>query len=379
MNFIHGYKKLNEGETKYYLEKIDSVKSNPYNFISEKFDSNNVVFVGEIHFRKQDPLFVGKLIAHLYATKKIKYFGWEFGAHEFQQLADSIVNAKEFDRGKAIFIMRNSYFAWNFEEYLQIFKTIWEINNKCINVNDRIKFLQLNSVYSEKNLKSQDTSIRNKYYRSMFDLVLPSIIDTAIMAKNEKILIYCGLHHAFTKFKTPLFLFLKPNGGLRAGENLLQKYPGRIYMTALSSAVPGKWTLLNNMFNREFDFVYPFSAVFNQLYEKYQQPFAVDANNSVFGEVKDYKSWYAFDKFNGLRLKEFCDGYIVLNSFEEVEPVELVNDWVNNEIELNEIKDNMPFEKANTIKNITKLDSIIAKETGRNSIKEWHQIKKPWN
>ena len=378
VNYIHGYKTLDKKEINNYLEQLDSTKSDPYHFIADKFDTHNVVFVGEFHWHKQDATFINKLISYLYSTKKIRYFGWEFGAHEFQLQADSVVNAKEFDRKKAISIMRNSYYSWNFEEYLQIFKTIWEINNKCAYEKDRMKFLQLNSVYIEKDFQSKDTSIRFKAYRSGFDIVLPSIIDTAIMAKNEKILIYCGIHHAFTKYKTPLFLFVKPND-LRAGANLFKKYHDKIYMTALGSAVPDKWTFINNLLGKGPGFVFPFSGIFNQLYDTYKKPFAVDANNGIFGDIKDYKSWYAYDKWNGLKLKDWCDGYIVLNSFEEVEPVTLINDWVTNDIELNEIKTTLTPQNASLIKDIPEFKKFIEKEeTGRSNIKRWHSIKKFW-
>ncbi len=332
-----------------------------------------------MHFRRQDVEFFNNLIPYLYHTKQIRKFGWEFGAMEFQNEVDSVVNANAFDRAKAIAIMRQSLYYWNFEEYLQVFKTIWEINSQCKNPEERIKFLQLNHTYVEKKFQSRDTAVSfPERVVKGFDRTLFNIVDTAVMQKNDKILIYCGLHHAFTRYRTP-FLFFKKNGDIRGGEYLYNKYPDKVYMASFCFPSPNKWFLLESAMSDGFPpFVYPFGGVFNQIYDKYQKPFAVDVSNPVFGNIKEYQSWYAFDALSGIQLKDFCDGYIVLNSFSEIEPVHYIEDWVTNEGDLSEVKNTLLPEYAATIKTKEDLLEYMQQQSGRVNIKQWHALPEFW-
>src|SRR5204862_1319031 len=133
--------------------------SDPFKFVADKFDNHSVVFLGELHKRKQDLEFFSNLIPYLYQTKKINIIGWEFGAAEYQKDVDSVVTASEFDRKKAIAIMRNSMYYWCFEEYLDIFKTIWQLNKTITPAGEKIRFLQLNRPYNPKLLNSPDKNI----------------------------------------------------------------------------------------------------------------------------------------------------------------------------------------------------------------------------
>ena len=128
LNLFHKTKSLSQNEIKTYLQRISADSSDPFKFVADKFDNHSVVFLGELHKRKQDLDFFSNLIPYLYRTKNINVIGWEFGAAEYQKDADSVVTAPEFDRKKAIAIMRNSMYYWCWEEYLNIFKTIWELN-----------------------------------------------------------------------------------------------------------------------------------------------------------------------------------------------------------------------------------------------------------
>ncbi len=226
LNLFHKTKILSTTNIKTYFQDIDKESSDPFKFVANKFDHHSVVFLGELHKRKQDLEFFSKLIPYLYQTKKINIIGWEFGAAEYQKDADSLVTASEFDRKKAIAIMRNSMYYWCYEEYLNIFKTIWELNKTITQTDEKIRFLQLNRPYNPKLLNSPDKNINlGEQKKGNFDNTLPGIVEQEVIQRNKKILIYCGLHHSLTKFKTPKFFFLKDNG--RAGQILYEKYQPR--------------------------------------------------------------------------------------------------------------------------------------------------------
>jgi len=369
----HTPKKLTEQQVKLYLKALDPEKSNPYYFVADKFDTHDIVFIGEMHKRKQDLDFFSNLIPYLYQKKRIKVIGWEFGAALYQKDADSIVNASNFDRKKAISILRRSDFTWCYEEYLEIFHTIWEVNKSVKNAGDRIRFLQLNGPYNPKRRNSSDTTIRNAEAKMYFDNFFPSIIEKEVLAEKQKILIYCGLHHSLTKFYTPKFLFLKDAG--RGGQYLYKKYPAKIFQIIMLPPFPPRWWIFKG---NQSAGVYPFDGVFNQLYDALKRPFAVNSNDRPFSEVKDFNSFYEFDSWNGVKFKDFCDGAIMIASFKGIEPIHIIKDWVTSQQDLNEVKSVLMPADAENIHTQQDFYNYIAPQENRTAIKLFHQLPKFW-
>ncbi|HEY3131404.1 MAG TPA: hypothetical protein VGL91_18255 [Acidobacteriota bacterium] len=365
---------LTTEELRTYKRCLDASVCEPQQFVAAQFDRYDVVLLGEMHWKRQDVEFVNLLIPYLYQTKGVKIFAWEFGASDLQSEADQVVNAPVFDRKQAIALMRKSYFAWNFEEYLDIFRTIWQINQTIPSGQEKFKFLQLGSDYNPRKLQSSDAAIQMKERRRYaYDEKMGQIVEREVLQRQKKALWYSGLHHAFTKYKQPLVLFLKARG-VRGGAYLYQRYPERIYMIQLYLPFLDRLTLskslLPSVFGRQLTFAYPFRGVFEQIYREYKKPFAVDAKNSVFGDLEDHHGYYSQDRWGGLKLREMCDGYIVLCSIDEMEPVSVVPDWVTNEGELQEVKSLLPPEDAARMKDVSTLLKYIERETQRSQIKE---------
>jgi hypothetical protein len=371
-------RKLSNEELQTYTKYLDTSVSEPLQFVAEKFDQYDVVLLGEMHWKKQDVEFVNQLIPYLYRTKGIKIFAWEFGASDFQSEADSIVQAPDFDRERAVAFMRRSYFGWNFEEYLDIFHTIWQVNQTIPNGQEKFGFLQLGSDYNPRKLNSPDAVVQRKErIRFFYDEKMGQIVEREVLRKQRKALWYSGLHHAFTKYKQPLILFLK-TGDLRGGQYLFLRYPERIYMIQLHLPFLDRLTMpkyfVPSIFGKGFTFVCPFGGVFEQTYWEYKRPFAVDAKSSPFGDLVDTHSYYSQDRWGGLKLREMCDGYIVLCPIDEMEPVSLVPDWVTNDTELEEIRSLLPPEDAARMKDVPTLLQYIERETGRAQVNEMRNL-----
>lgn len=348
-------RKLSNEELQTYTKYLDTSVSEPLQFVAEKFDRYDLVLLGEMHWKKQDTEFVNQLIPYLYRTKGIKILAWEFGASDLQSEADSIVQARTFDRKRAIAFMRRTYFAWNFEEYLDIFRTIWQINQTIPNGQEKFRFLQLGSD----------------------DEKMGQIVEREVLRVQKKALWYSGLHHAFTKYKQPLILFLK-TGDIRGGQYLYLRFSERIYMIQLHLPFLDRLTIpksfIPSVFGKQLTFVCPFGGVFEQTYQEYKKPFAVDAKSSPFGDLVDTHSYYSQDRWGGLKLREMCDGYIVLCPIDDMEPVSLVPDWVTNDPELEEVKSLLPPEDAARMKDVPALLKYIEGETGRTQVNEMKSL-----
>src|SRR5579863_9915164 len=51
---FHTPQKQNNQQLNLYIRELDSAKSDPYQFVAQKFDTHDIVFLGEVHKRKQD-------------------------------------------------------------------------------------------------------------------------------------------------------------------------------------------------------------------------------------------------------------------------------------------------------------------------------------
>lgn len=376
LNLFHHTKPLLQAELQTLQQNIDP--ATPAEYVAGKFDNADVVFIGELHKRKQDLAFFNGLIAYLYKTKGINIIGWEFGAADYQKEADSIVTASAFDRKKAIAIMRRSNYYWCYEDYLTVFKTIWQVNKSIPAGRDKIKFLQLNKPFVPRRWDAADDAVRFAERKTSFDNILPAIVEKEVLDRHKKILIYCGLHHSFTRFKTPKLFFMRENEG-RAGELLANKYPGKVFQICLVSPFPPRWLVYKEaVHTRHYAYVYPFDGVFNQLYEKTNRPFCVDASNVVLGKLRDYNSFYAFDKAAGITLNSFCDGYIMPDAFDKIQPVDIIPDWITTQTDLNEVKNILPEADAAHITTIEDALNYINPAGDLQEIKNMHNLKKFW-
>jgi uncharacterized protein (DUF1499 family) len=68
----------------------------------------------------------------------------------------------------------------------------------------------------------------------------------------------------------------------------------------------------------------------------------------------------------------------MLNSFDKIEPIKFITDWVTTEEELNEVKKVLPEEDAKQINSISDLINYINPTGDINGIREFHNIKRFW-
>jgi hypothetical protein len=355
------YRSLTENELKVYTDYLDTTISEPLQFVSDKFRAYDIVLIGETHRWKQQVVFVKQLIPFLYERNHVTVVGWEFGPSNFQAQADSLVSAREFDERAAIHLMRLSNWGWNYQEYLDICRTVWQVNRTIPSREEKIRFLQLGSDLNERKLESPDPKVRmQERIRFPYDKKMADIMEREVIQKGKKGLWYSGLHHAFTKFRQPMYFFRVQRGtDQRGGNYLYKKYPNRLYMIALHPPVPSRWVLLAELTHSEWQLYLPFGGVLDALYEKRKKAFAFDNGRSPFGNLEDNYSYYSLDRWGSLKLKEFCDGYVVVSSFQEAEPVARIDQWIASEAELKEVKERMTPETANRIQTAQDLVNML--------------------
>ncbi len=306
----------------YNLRLADSVVINA-------FENKDIVFLGEFHRRKEHTEFVNGLIPILYEND-IRIIFSEFANYLDTELSDSILTAPDYSEIAARRIIHNSEWDWAYQEYVELYKAAWKFNKtlKPGQKSFRIIGLQPNINYSA--IQSphdwDSPEKRTQYWNESDSTTWVAIIEKEAILRNEKALVYCGCHHAFSKFHHPIMY----NGKFirfetdREGTQLYNKYPDRVSTILLHSFWSGKESYTAPA-------IIPFDGILDsicKLLPKENNKYGFEIKKSKLGNLIDSTSTYSNGR-DTVKLKDICDGYIVLKPVCELSLVSLITDFID--------------------------------------------------
>lgn len=277
----------------------------PEKIIVESFENHDVIFLGEPHHIKQHLNFLISIIPSLY-TADVTNLGYEFLPYDRQNEIDDLLCSDTFDLAKAMNLVVSVYFEWTEKEYVDVLYQVWKLNRGLKPADKKFRIIGLN------NSKYWDSKRNQKWTeKDWADCLINEVIN-----KNEKALVYCGTHHAITKFQQPYFDSENNTFGLarkdRIGHHIYSKIGDRCMTVWLHHLWPDK--------NYRLSFI-PCNGVLDSISKTIGKPFAFNTSLSEFGRLTDSTSVYSkgYDKFE---LRMVADVYIVLNPICESERTE---------------------------------------------------------
>jgi hypothetical protein len=217
-------------------------------------------------------------------------------------------------------------FGWAYQEYLDIFKTIWNKNKKRAQ-DEKIKIVLVGGPPSGINAESElhrcfdnsSFSEREKWRKVSWlrecikdrDRFMAEVIATYLFDENgQKGIYYAGGHHVRKDLRSKV-------SGRRlfsTGAILCRKYPGRVCCLAFHKDV--EW------WQNESDFDY-----LEQLFKRHGRPFALDSCDTRVAHLR-LKS----DIFEeGVALGDAFDGYMMLNRDRDYQPCALIPGFYDDE------------------------------------------------
>jgi hypothetical protein len=300
----------------------------PNEYVISKFEHYDYVFLGEPHWNKHDADFVASLVPDLYKNG-IKNIAVEFYAHANQAIVDSLLTAKEWNEQLLYHHLSRSYAVWwGYVEYLNLFKNVWRFN-QTLKENQpefRVVLLQYELDFCKKGIE--------RFGGIDPDLFMANVLEKEVISKNEKVLVHLGMHHAFSTYRQPIYdfkegKFIRFNPDERTGNIIYDKYPEKTFTISLHYP----WISDKGFETR----VKPVNGVIDSVMARLDnRPMGFDAKNTVMGKLKADKTYYAFG-YDDFRLELFCDGYIFLTPFSEVQAVSVEMNFYD-EYNLNKFK-----------------------------------------
>jgi hypothetical protein len=328
-------------------------------YLLEKTKQHPIVLLGEGHWIRHDAMLVADLVPRL-AERRVVLAMETFRARD-QDGVDRVVSGPEWDEAAAIGLMRSA--AWPYREYLDILRAAWKANRAAPGAM-RIVALAPDSDWRETLLRAKGVS----YDEFMADLVASEV------AAGRRVLVYCGMHHAFTRYHQPeLDLAGHATAFLdRAGNILRRRFGERVFLVTLHRPVwCGK---------EPWDYCLPLGGAIDCAAARVGHAIGFDVAGSELGrQVVDPGVYYAHG-YEELSFGETTDGYVWTKPIEEYELVRLIplSELAPDDAALREVAAHNPFsdEKGLTRERLEALWSDDEKaRADALTYRKWQQLK----
>ena len=291
----------------------------PVEYVLRTVDRHPVVLLGEAHWTRHDAELVRSLVRPL--AERGVVLAAEFWPASGQEALDRLLGAPEWDGALAMRLMRSA--AWPYREYLEILHECWRANR------ERPGSMRLLGLAPDPDWRERKLS----YDGFMADRVAAEI------DAGRRVLVYCGIHHAFTRYLQPeLDLAGRARSFMdRAGNILRRRLGERVFLVTLHRPVwCGK---------EPWSYCLPLEGAIDCAAAESSDPVGFDVATSAFGDrVIDPTVYYAHG-YARLRLDELTDGIVWLGSLESYELVELIplDEYAPDDTALAEVARNNPF------------------------------------
>lgn len=298
-----------------YLKKQ---RQSPEDYVAKKFRTHDIIFIGEAHWIKHDPLFIQGLIPHLYKAG-VYDLGIEFGSYELQDTVDRLLTAEFYDEDLARWLMFKNMVDWGYIEYIDLYRAAWRFNRSLPKSATHFRIINLGYTPNWRFRQEEMTPElwKKVWHKGDPDEYMAKVIISEFVEKGRKALIYMGKHHAFTRYRQPVYDV--PTNTLyrfedrRTGNLVYARVPARVFNIVLHSPFPA----LSGYGQR----VLPVHGVIDQLMRGVKDTrVGFDVVGSPFGNLRDSRTFYSYG-YADFKLSDFCDGYIFQRPLAKYEAV----------------------------------------------------------
>lgn len=192
----------------------------PYEYVLSKLTQHRVVIVGEAHWIRHDAQLVAGLVPALQA-QGVDLAAEFFPASE-QAAIDVLLSGATWDARAANAVMRAG--NWPYREYRDILEAVWSANRRG---GTPIRVIALNP--------GEDWRATLLPRGLTYDSFMAEKVASHLAATKRRILVYCGIHHAFTRYhQAELDLKGRAMSYMdRTGNILWRRFGAQVFLIAL--------------------------------------------------------------------------------------------------------------------------------------------------
>ncbi len=300
--------------------------ASPADYLISKFDTADLVLLGEDHAVKQNLDFVAGLIPKLYAAG-VTNLVMEFGAEEDQAALDALVTAPTYDAETAKRLMFHYNVMWSWKEYRALYRAAWGFNRTLPVGSPRFRIVNMSYVYRWNTFTGLRTpaTLRRVFWRDMVDAFRANLIEREVLERHQKALVLTGTLHAFTRFAMPEthsdsdgFCLTTSNA---LGNRLFAAHGARVTNVLLHQSLPSLPGATN-------PFEQPGGGeVERVMHLNGDRPVGFDLVGTPMGTIPDRSIYALCDR--DFTLSHLFDGYVFLAPFDALRAATIDPDFVN--------------------------------------------------
>lgn len=286
----------------------------PADYLISRFDTADVVLVGEDHAIAQDLAFVASLVPKLHAAG-ITNLVMEFGAAEDQAALDRLLTAPTYDAASARKLMFHYNVMWSWKEYRNLYETVWSFNHALRPGERPFRIINMSYVYDWSGFTGIRTpeTMKRVFWRGAVDRFRADVISREVLDRGEKALVLTGTVHAFTRFSTPQTQsdadgFCEPTAN-SLGNRLFRTYGARVTNVMFHQSLPA-------LPGQTRAFEQPGGGAVERIMNlNGNRPIGFDLRGTPMGAIHDYSYYALCDR--DLTLGDLFDGYLFLVPFSD--------------------------------------------------------------
>ena len=201
--------------------------------VVDSFANNDVVLLGEEHLIRENLQFVGDLVPVLHANG-IYRIGIEFGAEEFQSVADDIVNGETYREDLSRHVLLGYNVGWPYREYHEIYKAVWAFNRTLASDQEPMRIIHTSYVYDWSRWVDGRTSeaMSKIFHRGYINEFRANLIAHQVV-HGHKVLGLFGAFHCLKGTGLPHFENWYKTDKPALGQILEERLGGRVASLAL--------------------------------------------------------------------------------------------------------------------------------------------------
>jgi len=289
----------------------------PFDYVVDKFKDHDLVIIGEYHHIQQYVCFIDQLIPRLYSEAGVRFIGCEFFASSCQKDIDKLVNGDEYDNALETQIIResavNAGFMWPYEEYIEVFKTVWKLNKNITEKSERFSIIFMAPDINWHNIHYGNEEEKKTAMLQFMeaDKLYADPIIKEFDNNHHKGLVWCGATHAVTRLKG------NPKRGpeIRCGGYLYKQYRDKVFHIELH----GFW------YYRGRDESYALNGLLDKVLNEHNKPIGFDLIGSPFATLELPTDFIWAVNNPSAKFRDYCDGYIWLLPLEKFEGNHIMN------------------------------------------------------
>ena len=234
------------GKLSALLQFAESSWRSPEDYVLDAFKDHDVVFLGEFFKIRQNLALVRDLVPRLYAAG-VRNLGIEYALSDDQGRIDALVTAPSWDEAGARAITFHWLVTWGYQEYIDLYHAAWQVNHARPAGARPFRIVGLNTPQHWEFLKTQKdledpATVAKIFANGVPDAHIADAIDHEFTHAGEKALVFCGMQHIFTRFRSTTYeknaARMKLGETRRAGNIVYQRIGGRVFSIALHAPWP---------------------------------------------------------------------------------------------------------------------------------------------